>query len=141
MCIRDSNQPVINHPSFGKIKLMSHDHFALLETKNFEPMKLFFEPITRGLNYLDSYFDYNSYSMVGISGGGWTTTIFDWRFAILPAAIGSITCATLFFCFGKNWPADLDLKPYGAVRIFIPPQNTKDNPFINSFNNNKKNNN
>ena len=72
-----NNQPVINHPSFGKIKLMSHDHFALLETKNFEPMKLFFEPITRGLNYLDSYFDYNSYSMVGISGGGWTTTIYS----------------------------------------------------------------
>jgi predicted MFS family arabinose efflux permease len=65
---------------------------------------------------------------------GWLTTIVDWRFAILPAAIGSITCATLFFCFGKNWPADLDLKPYGAQRIFIPPQNILDNPFINSLN-------
>lgn len=72
-----NNQPIINHPSFGKIKLLSHDHFALLETKNFEPMKLFFEPIARGLNYLDSHFDYHSYSMVGISGGGWTTTIYS----------------------------------------------------------------
>ena len=65
---------------------------------------------------------------------GWLTTTVDWRFAILPAAIGSIICATLFFCFGKNWPADLDLKPYGALRIFIPPQNIKENPFLNSFN-------
>ncbi|MBM15532.1 MAG: hypothetical protein CMH75_05535 [Nitrospina sp.] len=72
-----NNQPIINHPSFGKIKLMSHDHFALLETTNFEPIKLFFEPITRGLNYLDSNFDYDSYSMIGISGGGWTTTIYS----------------------------------------------------------------
>ena len=65
---------------------------------------------------------------------GWLTTIVDWRLAILPAAIGSITCAILFFGFGKNWPADLGLKPYGAQRIFTPPQNTFDNPFINSFN-------
>tara|TARA_B100001063_G_scaffold97498_1_gene91078 strand:+ start:1097 stop:2272 length:1176 start_codon:yes stop_codon:yes gene_type:complete len=65
---------------------------------------------------------------------GWLTTIVDWRLAILPAAIGSITCAFLFFGFGKNWPVDLGLKPYGAQRIFTPPQNTLDNPFINSFN-------
>ena len=64
---------------------------------------------------------------------GWLTTIVDWRFAILPAAIGSITCATLFFFFGKNWPAELGLKPYGALRIFTPPQNTLENPFTNSF--------
>ena len=65
---------------------------------------------------------------------GWLTTIADWRFAILPATMGSITCVILFFCFGKNWPADLGLKPYGALRIFTPPQNTWDNPFKNSFN-------
>ncbi len=65
---------------------------------------------------------------------GWLTTIVDWRFAILPAAIGLITCATLFFCFGKNWPADLGLKPYGSQRIFTPPQNTLNNPFIHSVN-------
>ena len=64
---------------------------------------------------------------------GWLTTIVDWRFAILPAAIGSVTCATLFFFFGKNWPAELGLKPYGALRIFTPPQNTLENPFTNSF--------
>lgn len=51
---------------------------------------------------------------------GWLTTIVDWRFAILPAAIGSVTCATLFFFFGKNWPAELGLEPYGALRIFTP---------------------
>ena len=64
---------------------------------------------------------------------GWLTTIVDWRFAILPAAIGSVTCATLFFFLGKNWPAELGLKPYGALRIFTPPQNTLENPFTNSF--------
>ena len=72
-----NNQPVVDHPSFGKIKIMSHNHLALLETDNFEPIKLFFEPLVRGLNYLDSNFDYDSYSMIGISGGGWTTTIYS----------------------------------------------------------------
>ena len=63
----------------------------------------------------------------------WLTTIVDWRFAIIPAAVGSLTCATLFFFLGKNWPADLDLKPYGALQIFTPPENTFINPFVNSF--------
>ena len=72
-----NNQPVVDHPSFGKIKIMSHNHLALLEADDFEPIKLFFEPLVRGLNYLDSNFDYDSYSMIGISGGGWTTTIFS----------------------------------------------------------------
>ncbi|MDC1383859.1 MFS transporter [Candidatus Puniceispirillum sp.] len=63
---------------------------------------------------------------------GWLTTIVDWRFAILPAAIGSLTCAILFFFLGKNWPADLGLRPYGALKIFTPPKNTSINPFVNS---------
>jgi MFS family permease len=33
---------------------------------------------------------------------GWLTTIVDWRLAILPAAIGSITCRNLVFWFWKK---------------------------------------
>ncbi len=53
----------------------------------------------------------------------WLTTVVDWRFAILPPALGSLACAILFAAFGKNWPFDLDLKPYGGERAFTPPNN------------------
>ena len=72
-----NNQPVIEHEKFGKIKLSSHNHLPLLKTDNFNPIKLFFEPITSSINYVDSNFDFDSYSMIGISGGGWTTVVYS----------------------------------------------------------------
>ncbi len=38
-------------------------------------VKYFVEPVAIVLNYLEKNFDYSSVSMVGISGGGWTTTL------------------------------------------------------------------
>ena len=72
-----NNQPIIEHDKFGKIKLMSHDHLSLLKTGDFNPIKLFFEPIVLSINYIDSNFNFESYSMIGISGGGWTTIIYS----------------------------------------------------------------
>jgi len=72
-----NNQPIIDHPIFGKIRLTSHNHLRLLESDDFSPIKYFFEPITISLNYIDQEYDYLSYSMIGISGGGWTTTLYS----------------------------------------------------------------
>ena len=72
-----NNKPIVDLPNFGKIKLSTHNHLQLLESNNFSPIKYFLEPITITLNYLDEKYDYESISMIGISGGGWTTTLYS----------------------------------------------------------------
>ena len=72
-----NDQPIIDLDDFGKIKLTSHNQFHFLESTDFSPVKFFVEPIGVSLNYLDEYFDFNSYYMLGISGGGWTTVLFS----------------------------------------------------------------
>ena len=70
-----NSQPIIDHPQFGKIKIQSHNQFELLENENFSPIKFFVEPPVRVINYLESNYNFDSYYMVGISGGGWVTTL------------------------------------------------------------------
>ena len=55
----------------------------------------------------------------------WLTTRFEWQFSILPILIGACLCAVLFFLFGKNWPSDLDVAPYGSDELFMPPDTSK----------------
>jgi hypothetical protein len=70
-----NSQPIIDHPQFGKIKIESHNQFELLENDNFNPIKFFVEPVIVSINYLEKYHTFDSYHMIGISGGGWTTTL------------------------------------------------------------------
>ena len=72
-----NNQPVVEIDGLGKMKLISHDQFRLLEANNFNPMKLFLEPIQINLNFLDKEYDFKQYSMIGLSGGGWTTVVYS----------------------------------------------------------------
>ena len=70
-----NSQPIIDHPQFGKIKIQSHNQFELVENENFSPIKFFVEPVIVSINYLEKYHTFDSYHMIGISGGGWTTTL------------------------------------------------------------------
>ena len=72
-----NSQPVVEIDGVGKIKLISHDQFRLLEANSFNPMKLFLEPIQTNLNFLDKEYDFKQYSMIGLSGGGWTTVVYS----------------------------------------------------------------
>ncbi len=72
-----NDQPIIDLDHFGKIKFTTHEHFQFLESSEFSPIKFFVEPIGVSLNYLDKNFNFDSYYMVGISGGGWTTVLFS----------------------------------------------------------------
>ena len=72
-----NNQPVVEIDGLGKIKLISHDQLRLLETNNFNPMKLFLDPIQINLTFLDKEYDFDQYSMVGLSGGGWITVVYS----------------------------------------------------------------
>jgi hypothetical protein len=72
-----NNQPVVEIGGLGKIKLISHDQLRLLEANNFNPMKLFLDPIQINLNFLEKEYDFKQYSMIGLSGGGWITVVYS----------------------------------------------------------------
>lgn len=68
-----NNQPTVNLERFGKLKLQKHDHLKFLD----HPIKFFVEPIAVALNYVTQEFRYDSIYMIGISGGGWSTTLYS----------------------------------------------------------------
>ena len=72
-----NNQPVVEIDGLGEMKLISHNQFQLLEANNFNPMKLFLDPIQINLNFVEKEYDFNRYSIVGLSGGGWTAVVYS----------------------------------------------------------------
>ena len=72
-----NNQPVVEIDGLGKIKLISHDQLRLLEANNFNPMKIFLDPIRINLNFIEMEYDFKQYSMIGLSGGGWTAVVYS----------------------------------------------------------------
>ena len=69
-----NNQPTVKL-SLGQIKMTRHDAMRFLVPKQGHSIKYFIEPVIIALNYLERNYDYSLVSMVGISGGGWTTTL------------------------------------------------------------------
>jgi len=67
-------QPIVD-TNFGKIKIQSHNQLELLENNNFNPIKFFIEPVILVVNHLENHYDFDSYHMIGISGGGWVATL------------------------------------------------------------------
>jgi hypothetical protein len=65
-----NNQPVVDLERFGKFHLVKHDHMKLLKS----PIKFFIEPIVVAINYGEKL-KCGPVRMIGISGGGWTTTV------------------------------------------------------------------
>jgi len=72
-----NNQPVVEIDGLGKMKLISHEQLKLLEADNFNPMKIFLDPIRINLNFIEMEYNFNRYSMIGLSGGGWTTVVYS----------------------------------------------------------------
>ena len=88
-----NSQPTIDIENVGLIKFFDHDQFRFLESENFSPLSYFFTPVNHSLNYLDLNYNFKNYHMVGISGGGWTTTIYpalDTRISKSFAVSGSL---------------------------------------------------
>ena len=72
-----NSQPIIDLPNYGKIKFIVHNQFNLLDNSQFSSIKFFIEPVAVSLNYIDKVFEFDSYSMIGVSGGGWTTILYS----------------------------------------------------------------
>ena len=71
-------------------KYFSHDTLSYLHFESGNYLKLFIEPVIVGINTLTKYFNASNVIMIGLSGGGWTTTIAS---AIDPRIITSIPVA------------------------------------------------
>ncbi len=56
-----------------------------------------------------------------LPAAAWLATHYGWRMAVLPVLIGCTTCAVLYLLLGRDWPADVDLPPFGEAQIAPPP--------------------
>ena len=63
----------------------------------------------------------------------WITTVADWRFALVLPLSGAFIAAVLFLLFSKNWPAEMQLAPYGETEIFEPPADNGKSVVFTSF--------
>src|SRR5208282_1909652 len=61
----------MNMPGCGSIA----EHQALFTSYGNTAMSYFFDPAVQAMNYWDANFSFRDYNMMGLSGGGWTTTI------------------------------------------------------------------
>lgn len=70
-----NTQPEITVPNLGVIKLTQHGNMIYLNPPSGHRLKYFLEPVIQVVNYIVAGRNFESVSMTGISGGGWTTTL------------------------------------------------------------------
>jgi len=61
---------------FGPLVAQTHDDLAYLASDDFNPLSLFFVHIRAAIDELQGVGRYRSITMAGLSGGGWTTTVY-----------------------------------------------------------------
>jgi dienelactone hydrolase len=61
---------------FSPVGIGSHDAMAKLASRDLEPIKFFVEPVAVALNYAAKQSAPEDVVMIGLSGGGWTTTLY-----------------------------------------------------------------
>ncbi|MEU9202841.1 hypothetical protein [Streptomyces sp. NPDC048332] len=54
----------------------NHNDFATWETAEFSTLRFFLEPLTVAVNHVTRTYRPPSFQMIGLSGGGWTTTVY-----------------------------------------------------------------
>jgi len=70
-----NRKPVVTLERFGKMIIASHAILAFLKPHSGHPLRYFLEPVNAAVNYAQS-FHFIRINMIGISGGGWTTTVY-----------------------------------------------------------------
>jgi hypothetical protein len=65
--------PVVNTHDLGSFTLWSHYYLSWIDSSSFSPIKFFVDPVIKDLNYALALKSYSQVSMLGVSGGGWTT--------------------------------------------------------------------
>ena len=64
-----------DNKSFAPKGLGSHNDLAKLVTRDIEPIRYFLEPVVVAINYSIKHLAPEDVVMIGLSGGGWTTTL------------------------------------------------------------------
>ncbi|MGH3378364.1 MAG: hypothetical protein ACRDP6_26940 [Actinoallomurus sp.] len=59
-----------------RVELRSHDDLARWESSAFSALTFFLEPVAVALNHVIATYRPASVQMIGLSGGGWTTTVY-----------------------------------------------------------------
>ncbi len=73
----ENSRPTIYVKNIGPLVLAHHDRFKFLEGKvEGHPLKFFIEPVLVFVDYLYNNISYKDKTMIGVSGGGWTTTLY-----------------------------------------------------------------
>ena len=72
-----NNSPSLELENFGIIKFDSHNKLRFLDSKDFSATKLFFHPIMVSLNYAEQNYNFETFDMIGLSGGAWTITLYS----------------------------------------------------------------
>ncbi|MCC5917456.1 MAG: hypothetical protein JJU02_09040 [Cryomorphaceae bacterium] len=71
-----NNQPIVFKEGVGDFQLDEHDKLVILENDSTPHyLNIFVEPVLAGMNFVSSMFGVKEFSMLGLSGGGWTTQI------------------------------------------------------------------
>jgi len=70
-----NRRPVVDTERYGKLILHSHNQMILLSPAQGHPLKYFMEPVAAVSNYAWK-FNFERLIMIGLSGGGWTTTLY-----------------------------------------------------------------
>jgi hypothetical protein len=65
--------PTVELPGIGNQILESHESMLGLLDR---PFRFFLEPLVVALNYAEDQYGYDTVYMTGLSGGGWTTTVY-----------------------------------------------------------------
>jgi hypothetical protein len=77
MPLMHGNPKPVVPTELGAVRLTNHNAFLLLDGPTFSPIRYFLEPVALGLAYAEEQRGhYRLVAMVGLSGGGWTTTLY-----------------------------------------------------------------
>ncbi len=73
----ENSQPVLSIPNIGKVNLNNHEVLKFVSPQEGSQLKFFISPVLASLNYLLEKKKFKDVSMIGLSGGGWATTLYS----------------------------------------------------------------
>ncbi|MGY8922289.1 MAG: PA14 domain-containing protein [Flavobacteriales bacterium] len=143
-----NSRPIVHLKRFGKVMVENHELFRFLTPEKGIPVKYFLEPVTVVLNYAEK-FNFKRTIMIGLSGGGWTTTQYaaiDTRIEISFPVAGSLpvyvrmreldNLSTFYGDYEQSIPELLDIANY--LELYIMASHGKDRSqfqILNEFDN------
>lgn len=89
----------IADPDLGNLQIRSHDDMQAMRTPTFNPLRIFMEPVTAIVNDLAAR-GITNVGMFGLSGGGWTTTLYA---ALDTRVLAAYSIAGTMPIYARSW--------------------------------------